>query len=114
MPAGRRCEKLEYVDELMAEIAAQQADAHAAASAVDPLSQLTTTLASTIDKKQALYAVDTPRTYDRDLQRIFSADPRHRRFAGRPRFIRRHRAKVPRAGGEVDRRISAHARRRAR
>ena len=32
MPAGRRCKKLEYVDELMAEIADAEAGAHAAAS----------------------------------------------------------------------------------
>jgi len=45
-------------------------------------------------KKQALYAFDTPKTYDRDLQRMFSADPRHRRSQAASRFIRRHRARI--------------------
>ena len=40
------------------------------------------TLAEHYEKKQAHYAVDTPKTYDRDLHRIFSGDPRHRAVAG--------------------------------
>ena len=54
--------KLEYVDEVMAEIAGQRAPTTRGA-AVHPLSQITTTLAQHYAKKQALYAVETPRTY---------------------------------------------------
>jgi putative zinc-binding metallo-peptidase len=86
-------EKLEYVDELMAEIAAQR-PLLTGRERVDPLSQLTETLAEHYRKKQALYAFDTPKTYDRDLQRLFSADPRHRRSLAASMFIRRHRARV--------------------
>lgn len=85
--------KLEYVDELMAEIATQR-PLLTSRDRVDPLNQLTETLAEHYKKKQALYAVDTPTSYDRDLLRLFSADPRHRRLLPASLFIRRHRAKV--------------------
>jgi hypothetical protein len=85
--------KLEYVDELMAEIAAQR-PLLSRREAVDPLSRLSETLAAHYKKKQALYAFDTPKTYDRDLLRLFSADPKHRRSEAASVFIRRHRAKV--------------------
>lgn len=85
--------KLEYVDELMADIATQR-PLLTSRDRVDPLNQLTETLAEHYKKKQALYAVDTPTSYDRDLLRLFSADPRHRRLLPASLFIRRHRAKV--------------------
>ncbi len=86
-------EKLEYVDELMAEIAGQR-PLITGRERIDPLSQLTETLAEHYRKKQALYTLDTPKTYDRDLLRLFSADPRHRRSQAASRFIRRHRARI--------------------
>jgi hypothetical protein len=61
---------------------------------VEPISQLTQTLGEHYRKKQALYAFDTPKTYDRDLLRLFSNDPRHRRSQPASLFIRRHRAAV--------------------
>jgi hypothetical protein len=85
--------KLEYVDELMAEIASQR-PVLKGRKKVDPLSQLTETLAEHYRKKQALYAFDTPTTYDRDLQRLFSADPIHHRSQAASRFIRRNRAQI--------------------
>jgi hypothetical protein len=85
--------KLEYVDELMAEIATQRRP-RAVRERIDPLSQLTETLAEHYRKKQAVYAVDTPTTYDRDLQRLFSSDPRHRQSQPASMFIRRHRARL--------------------
>jgi hypothetical protein len=86
-------EKLEYVDELMAEIATQR-PLLTHRERVEPLSQLTQTLAEHYRKKQALYAFDTPKTYDRDLLRLFSADPRHRRSQPASLFIRRNRARI--------------------
>jgi hypothetical protein len=59
---------------------------------VDPLSTLTQTLGEYYKKKRSLYLVDTPKTYDRDLRRLFSDDPRHRRCEAAPSFIRRNRA----------------------
>ena len=55
--------KLEYVDELMAEIATQR-PLLTHRELVDPLSRLTETLAAHYKKKQAIYAFDTPKTYD--------------------------------------------------
>ncbi len=85
--------KLEYVDELMGEIGDQR-PLLTRRERVEPLTQLTGTLAEYYKKKQALYAVDTPKTYDRDLQRLFSADPKHRRSEAASSFIRRNRASV--------------------
>jgi hypothetical protein len=85
--------KLEYVDELMAEIAGQR-PLLTRKERVDPLSQLDETLADHYRKKQSLYALDTPKTYDRDLYKLFSANPRHRRSPAASMFIRRHRARI--------------------
>jgi hypothetical protein len=85
--------KLEYVDELMAEIAAQP-PLLTRRERVEPLAQLTETLAEHYTKKQALYAFDTPKTYDRDLLRLFSADPRHHRSRAASAFIRHNRARL--------------------
>jgi hypothetical protein len=85
--------KLEYVDELMGEIAGQRPLLTARAR-VDSLHELSQTLAEHYKKKQAFYAFDPPKTYDRDLQRLFSNDPRHRRSQPASIFIRRHRAHI--------------------
>jgi hypothetical protein len=85
--------KLEYVDELMDEIAGKRPPA-VVRDRVDPLSRLSQTLGEHYQKKQAFYAFEAPKTYDRDLQRLFSADQRHRRAQPAATFIRRHRAQV--------------------
>ena len=85
--------KLEYVDELMAEIAREK-PALTARLRIDPLSRLTRTLAEHYERKRALYAVDPPTIYDRDLRRIFSDDPKHRRSPAAAEFIRRNRARI--------------------
>ena len=85
--------KLQYVDELMAEIAGQK-PLVTRRLRVEPLSQLTQTLAEHYEKKQAHHAIDYPKIYDRDLRRIFSADPRHRRSPAASAFLRRNRAKI--------------------
>ncbi len=63
---------------------------------VDPLSRLTQTLAEHYEKKQARYVIDHPRIYDRQLRRIFSDDPRHRRSMAASTFLRRNRANIRR------------------
>jgi Putative zinc-binding metallo-peptidase len=85
--------KLEYVDELMAEIADEK-PALTGRQQIDPLSRLTRTLAEHYERKRALYAVDPPTIYDRDLRRIFSDDPKHRRSPAAAEFIRRNRARI--------------------
>jgi hypothetical protein len=87
--------KLEYVDELMAEIASVP-PLLTRRERVDPLAQLDETLAEHYRKKQARYVFETPKTYDRDLLRLFSSDPRHRRSQAASAFIRHHRAYVRR------------------
>jgi hypothetical protein len=85
--------KLEYVDDLMKEIADKR-PMLTHREKVDPISKLTQTLGEYYRKKRALYVVDTPKTYDRDLRRLFSADPKHRRSEAASTFIRRNRAAV--------------------
>lgn len=85
--------KLEYVDQLMAEIAKKR-PLLTNRRRIDPLSKFTETLAKHYKRKQALYAFNTPKTYDRDLLRLFSTDPRHRRSKAASLFIRRHRTRI--------------------
>lgn len=85
--------KLEYVDELMGEIAGQR-PLISARERVEPLSKLSQTLGEHYKKKQSFYAFTPPKTYDRDLAHLFSADPRHRRARPASAFIRRHRAEI--------------------
>jgi Putative zinc-binding metallo-peptidase len=85
--------KLQYVDELMAEIAMEK-PVLTRRLHVDPLSRLTQTLAEHYEKKREHYAIDYPKVYDRDLRRIFSADPRHRRSPAASAFLRRNRARI--------------------
>ncbi|HEX4411578.1 MAG TPA: putative zinc-binding metallopeptidase [Xanthobacteraceae bacterium] len=85
--------KLEYVDELMGEIAGKR-PVLVNREKLDPLNTLTQTLGDYYKKKRSLYIVDTPRTYDRDLRRLFSDDPKYRRREAASLFIRRNRATV--------------------
>ncbi|MGC2177723.1 MAG: putative zinc-binding metallopeptidase [Bradyrhizobium sp.] len=85
--------KLEYVDELMEEIAGKRL-AVTTRERVDPLHELGQTLGEHYQKKQDFYAFKAPKTYDRDLSRLFSADPRHSRSRPASAFIRQHRAQI--------------------
>src|SRR6201999_1930116 len=85
--------KLEYVDELMGEIAGKR-PLITTRERVDPLHELSQTLAEHYAKKQAFYAFKAPKTYDRDLRRLFSVNPRHRNALPASLFIRRHRARI--------------------
>ncbi len=85
--------KLEYVDELMDEIAGKR-PLLTGRERVDPLNELSQTLGEYYKKKQALYTFQPPKTYDRDLYRLFSAEPRHSRSQPASMFIRRHRAHI--------------------
>src|ERR1700745_57260 len=85
--------KLEYVDELMAEIAGKR-PLITRRLRVEPLSQLTQTLAEHYEKKRPPHSIDYPKISDRDLRRIFSADPKHHRSPSASTFLRRNRAKI--------------------
>jgi hypothetical protein len=83
--------KLEYVDELMADVAGATPVLHSRAR-VDPLGRLRQTLRAHYQTKRARYAVSYPDVYDRDLRRLFSDDPVHRgRWPTAAAFLRRHR-----------------------
>jgi hypothetical protein len=84
--------KLHYVDELMSEIR-KETIVLKRRFQVDPLSRLDTTLEEHYRWKQAQYAIDPPKIYDRDLRRLFSDDPRHRRSPAATAFIRHNRAR---------------------
>ena len=85
--------KLHYVDELMAEVAAEK-PVLTRRLRVDPLSRLTSTLAEHYEKKLAHYAIDPQKAYDRDLHRIFSDDRRHHRSPAASTFLRHNRARI--------------------
>ena len=85
--------KLEYVDELMAEIAGKK-PVLTRRLRVDPLSQLNDTLAEHYRKKRAHYAIDSKKTYDRALHRIFSDGPEHRNRPAASTFLRQNRARI--------------------
>jgi hypothetical protein len=85
--------KLRYVDELMAEIADKK-PLLTRRTTVDPINRITRTLGEHYKKKQSRYAVQSHRSYDRDLKRIFSSDPGHGRSPAASTFIRRNRTKI--------------------
>jgi hypothetical protein len=66
--------KLEYMDELMQEIAGQQPLVISKAR-VDPLSRLRKTLREHYREKRERYGLEYPNFYDRDLRRLFSDAP---------------------------------------
>src|SRR5215211_3480801 len=67
--------KLEYVDTLMGELRGIRPPVTTRVR-VAPISQLSSTLREHYDEKRALYAVDYPSTYDRELCRVFSNSPK--------------------------------------
>ncbi|MDQ2079574.1 putative zinc-binding metallopeptidase [Xanthobacteraceae bacterium Astr-EGSB] len=87
-------EKLEYVDEVMGEIAGQKPLMAARRMHVDPLRHLDRTLAEYYKKKFARYVVDTPRTYDRALTRIFTPDTGRHPGVAASAFVRENRAEI--------------------
>jgi putative zinc-binding metallo-peptidase len=87
--------KLQYVDELMAELADRK-PVLSRRIEVEPLRSLRTTLGEHYQKKLEHYSVDAPRAYDRDLLRIFSNNPRHRHSPPAAAFIRHHRGDIRR------------------
>ncbi len=91
--------KLEYVDELMQEIAAKK-PLVTTRQAHEPLSSLTQTLAQHYKKKRARYETDHPEVYDQALRRLFSDAPRHRSRQSASAFLRSHRTELRRRVAE--------------
>lgn len=87
--------KLEYVDELLERLRGM-APRHRSRRQPETLSTLGMTLREYYADKRARYLVSYPDIYDRDLRRLFSDDPRHRRQELASRFLRRNSSEIRR------------------
>lgn len=85
--------KLEYVDELMAEIAGETPLVRTR-SFVEPLSSLKKTLREHYARKMEMYPTEYPSSYDHDLQVLFSTKMMGKRRESASAFIRRHRPRI--------------------
>jgi hypothetical protein len=91
--------KLEYVDELMGEIAGRRAPVRSRAR-IEPLGRLRATLGEHYAQKQKHYATQWSASFDRDLQRLFSSDPRYRTRPTAASFLRGLRLEIRSAVAE--------------
>ena len=90
--------KLEYVDELMSQIAGKP-PAVLSNQEIDPLHSLRHTLRRHYERKREHYGVDGPTFYDRDLRRLFSDAPEHARHPTAASFLTRIRRDMRRLTG---------------
>jgi hypothetical protein len=87
--------KLEYLDALMQEVAGTRPPVHTRRR-IEPLSRIAKPLRQHYVEKHEVYSTNYPDIYDRDLRRIFSDDPHHRKHERASHFIRRHRTEIRR------------------
>lgn len=87
--------KLQYVDRLMKELAGLPPVVRSRRR-VDPLRTLSTTLFEHYTYRRALYSVEYPKTWDADLQSLFSNDRRLESRESAAQFLRRHRSAIRR------------------
>lgn len=87
--------KLEYVDELMAEIAGKK-PLVANRRRIDPLSQIRKTLRQYYEEKRAHYGREQASFYDDDLRLLFSDAPEHAHRESAAAFLRRARGEIRR------------------
>jgi hypothetical protein len=87
--------KLEYVDELMSEIAGTAPRVKPAAP-VEPLHHLRQTLREYYREKHERYGSEHPGFYDRDLRRLFPHTPRPGKYPPASAFLRRIGLELPR------------------
>jgi hypothetical protein len=88
-------QKLEYVDELMAELARTPPLVNSR-ERYEPASAIQTTLRAYYEAKKSHYSVSYPTTYDRELLRVFSDAPEDARRMLASQFIERHRTEIRR------------------
>jgi hypothetical protein len=79
--------KLEYVDALMTKLASKS-PRRLARHEVEALPSLKKTLRDHYKRKRAYYTIHWPASYERNLYRVFSAEPRHRIYPGAAQFLR--------------------------
>lgn len=85
--------KLEYVDSLMDRLRGK-APANRTRRKSEALGTLDITLGEYYAEKRHRYSVTYPDSYDRDLMRLFSDDPRYRRREFASHFIRRNSKEI--------------------
>ena len=85
--------KLEYVDELMSEIAGRTAVVRSRRH-IDPLGRDRRTLGEFYQERQALYGTGGTLIFDKELRTLFSDDPRYRRRETAAAFLRRMRPRI--------------------
>ena len=86
-------EKLEFVDELMAEIAGTRAPVRSRRQ-IEPLRQQRFTLRQHYKRKQRRYGEDSPAIYDRDLNRLFPPIENGTPSEAASRFLRRYQRRL--------------------
>jgi len=86
-------DKLEYVDELMAEIAGTKPIV-TRPRPVEPLSSQKQTLREHYEDQRGHYRSATIDIYDSDLQKIFASAEEHPRAEKASKFLRRHRRRI--------------------
>jgi hypothetical protein len=78
--------KLQYVDELMRELRGQRPSARRRRR-IEPVATMQKTLREHYAEKLRQHDVEAPSVYDRDLRRLFSDAPEHRKNRSAVRFI---------------------------
>lgn len=91
--------KVEYVDELMEEIAGTPPK-NDLRTRIEPLSRVKLTLREHYARRRRQYAVEWPAFYDRDLRRIFSEESRHLSRPTAASFLRGFRRELCQAVSE--------------
>ena len=88
--------KLEYVDELMNEIAGQPAKVKSRAK-VDPVNRIKKTLRQHYAERHERYGINCKSSFDRDLKKIFSQTPKSRSTQSAVAFLQGNRVELSRA-----------------
>src|SRR5205809_1770379 len=92
--------KLEYVDELLKEIAGTR-PRNRVRRKIETLSEIRLTLREHYERKRRKYAFEWPAYLDNDLRRIFSQEPRYRSRQTAASFLRRMGREVETLVGEA-------------
>src|SRR5687767_12364530 len=87
--------KLEYVDELMAEVGWRK-PVITSRRVIEPLRKINKTLAEHYASRRRKYTVKFPNTYDADLRRLFSEERRHSHNEAAASFLRRNKGEIRR------------------
>ena len=87
--------KLEYVDELMAEVGWRK-PVVGTRRIIEPIRKIGKTLAEHYASRRRKYTVKFPNTYDADLRRLFSEERRHSHNESAALFLRRNKGEIRR------------------